>query len=133
MLSSTAARTSARMLATRRTLPFSARFYSDNIVSHYENPRNVGSLDKNDESVGTVRDVFDRMELRVSCLLNLVETILDATESKPWPWRLVGRKSIIADCSRKKSKFMFSLLSCSFLPFLLYTQRDWSAPQPVAT
>ena len=31
-----------------------ARNYHDNIVEHYENPRNVGSLDKKDSSVGTV-------------------------------------------------------------------------------
>jgi hypothetical protein len=30
------------------------RNYHENIVEHYENPRNVGSLDKNDDSVGTV-------------------------------------------------------------------------------
>lgn len=30
-----------------------ARGYHDTIVEHYENPRNVGSLDKNDASVGT--------------------------------------------------------------------------------
>ncbi|KAG7356149.1 iron-sulfur assembly protein isc [Nitzschia inconspicua] len=53
MMLPTAARSSARVLAARRTLPATARFYSDNIVSHYENPRNVGSLDKNDVSVGT--------------------------------------------------------------------------------
>eukprot|EP00529_Nitzschia_sp_RCC80_P036249 CAMPEP_0113489986 /NCGR_PEP_ID=MMETSP0014_2-20120614/26809_1 /TAXON_ID=2857 /ORGANISM="Nitzschia sp." /LENGTH=162 /DNA_ID=CAMNT_0000383735 /DNA_START=139 /DNA_END=627 /DNA_ORIENTATION=+ /assembly_acc=CAM_ASM_000159 len=29
------------------------RGYHDNIVEHYENPRNVGSLDKSDNSVGT--------------------------------------------------------------------------------
>ncbi|XP_057341008.1 iron-sulfur cluster assembly scaffold protein IscU [Microplitis mediator] len=28
-------------------------FYHPNVIDHYENPRNVGSLDKNDQHVGT--------------------------------------------------------------------------------
>lgn len=32
------------------------RNYHENIVEHYENPRNVGSLDKNSDDVGTVSD-----------------------------------------------------------------------------
>jgi nitrogen fixation NifU-like protein len=27
--------------------------YSDRLIDHYENPRNVGSMDKSDETVGT--------------------------------------------------------------------------------
>jgi len=27
--------------------------YSDNVIDHYEHPRNVGALDKADPSVGT--------------------------------------------------------------------------------
>ena len=40
-----------------RSLPRSAAvrvaWYHDNVVDHYENPRNVGSFDKNDSAVGT--------------------------------------------------------------------------------
>lgn len=30
-----------------------SRSYHDNIIDHYENPRNVGSLDKKKKQVGT--------------------------------------------------------------------------------
>ena len=44
-----------RRAATRLSprLPLLARAYHKNIVDHYESPRNVGSLDKADPSVGT--------------------------------------------------------------------------------
>lgn len=31
----------------------SARLYHQNVIDHYENPRNVGSLDKTRDDVGT--------------------------------------------------------------------------------
>ena len=31
----------------------SVRFYHENVIDHYSNPRNVGSMNKNDEDVGT--------------------------------------------------------------------------------
>jgi nitrogen fixation NifU-like protein len=46
--------------------------YSDKVIDHYENPRNVGTLDKNDANVGTglvgapaCGDVM-RLQLRIS-------------------------------------------------------------------
>ena len=36
------------LLFIKRTMP-----YSDKVIDHYENPQNVGSLDKNDPYVGT--------------------------------------------------------------------------------
>jgi len=46
--------------------------YSDKVIDHYENPRNVGSMDKNDDNVGTglvgapaCGDVM-RLQIRVS-------------------------------------------------------------------
>ena len=34
-------------------IPFRYRFYHSNVIDHYENPRNIGSLDKNNRNVGT--------------------------------------------------------------------------------
>ena len=51
----------SRNLFSRRSAPLVrvvSRGYHDNIVEHYENPRNVGSMDKNDASVGTVSPFF---------------------------------------------------------------------------
>ena len=55
MLSSTS-RAASRVLRSRPAIGsvLIKRSYHENIVEHYENPRNVGSLDKNESSVGTV-------------------------------------------------------------------------------
>mmetsp|Transcript_15595 Transcript_15595/g.29423 ORF Transcript_15595/g.29423 Transcript_15595/m.29423 type:complete len:163 (-) Transcript_15595:263-751(-) len=56
------------------------RGYHENIVEHYENPRNVGSLDKNDDSVGTglvgapaCGDVM-KLQIRVDENGNIIES-----------------------------------------------------------
>ena len=62
MLSSAIHRVSKSVVGTKSlrttllpSLPLQiSRAYHENIVEHYENPRNVGSFDKNDDSVGTV-------------------------------------------------------------------------------
>jgi hypothetical protein len=44
-------------------ITLSKRLYHENIVEHYENPRNVGSLDKNDDNVGTVSKLLEESHL----------------------------------------------------------------------
>ena len=53
--------------------------YSENVVEHYENPRNVGSFDKGDDSVGTgmvgapaCGDVM-KLQIKVNPLTGLIE------------------------------------------------------------
>ena len=41
-----------------------ARGYHENIIDHYENPRNVGSLDKSDPAVGTRQRARQRRAAR---------------------------------------------------------------------
>ncbi|CAF2149152.1 unnamed protein product [Brassica napus] len=43
-------------LTSRQSIPCSVgifRSYHENVIDHYDNPRNVGSFDKNDPTVGT--------------------------------------------------------------------------------
>ena len=46
---------SGRLAALSRQTPLinTARSYHENVLDHYENPRNVGSLDKDKKNVGT--------------------------------------------------------------------------------
>lgn len=38
---------------TVNLIPKISMFYHENVIDHYENPRNVGSMDKNKKNVGT--------------------------------------------------------------------------------
>ena len=56
-----------------------AMAYSDKVLDHYENPRNVGSLDKDDPSVGTgmvgapaCGDVM-KLQIKVNPETNIIE------------------------------------------------------------
>lgn len=40
-------------LASKAPAVSGVRLYHENVIDHYENPRNVGSLDKKDKNVGT--------------------------------------------------------------------------------
>ncbi|ETN66548.1 nitrogen fixation protein nifu [Anopheles darlingi] len=42
-----------RLLKVSRTHSLPCALYHENVLEHYENPRNVGSLDKKDKNVGT--------------------------------------------------------------------------------
>jgi len=47
---------SLKLLASQRAVMLSAqhlRMYHERVIDHYENPRNVGQLDKKDPAVGT--------------------------------------------------------------------------------
>jgi NifU-like N terminal domain len=65
MMLSLVRRATGRSLVSRLQL---ARGYHENIVDHYENPRNVGSFDKHDEMVGTV-STADRIARRSSFIV----------------------------------------------------------------
>mmetsp|Transcript_31750 Transcript_31750/g.57487 ORF Transcript_31750/g.57487 Transcript_31750/m.57487 type:complete len:162 (-) Transcript_31750:188-673(-) len=81
MYAATFARTAARRVSvSRMPQAISQRAYHENIVEHYENPRNVGSLDKNDDNVGTglvgapaCGDVM-KLQIRVDDDGNIVES-----------------------------------------------------------
>ncbi len=73
------ASTSARSNGLRTERRRNDMAYSDKVVEHYENPRNVGSFDKGDDSVGTgmvgapaCGDVM-KLQIRVNPATGLIE------------------------------------------------------------
>eukprot|EP00301_Raphidiophrys_heterophryoidea_P014511 c22935_g1_i1.p1 GENE.c22935_g1_i1~~c22935_g1_i1.p1 ORF type:complete len:172 (-),score=41.67 c22935_g1_i1:127-642(-) len=63
-----------------RTAALQVRFYDRKVIDHYENPRNVGSFDKNDANVGTgvvgapaCGDVM-KFQIRVDCNGKIVDS-----------------------------------------------------------
>ena len=47
------ARSQKWLVGRKQFLLLSKKSYHENVIDHYENPRNVGSLDKNKKNVGT--------------------------------------------------------------------------------
>jgi len=54
--------------ASNNIIQQTRRNYHENIVEHYENPRNVGSFDKNDDDVGTVSYEYIVFEYSYVCV-----------------------------------------------------------------
>ena len=57
-----------------------ARLYHQNVIDHYESPRNVGSFDKNEKNVGTAMvgapacgDVM-KLQIKVDEFGNIIDT-----------------------------------------------------------
>eukprot|EP00178_Gracilaria_changii_P019232 TRINITY_DN558_c0_g1_i1.p1 TRINITY_DN558_c0_g1~~TRINITY_DN558_c0_g1_i1.p1 ORF type:complete len:159 (+),score=27.55 TRINITY_DN558_c0_g1_i1:509-985(+) len=53
MIRTTAAALQRNQTSALKALVKRSRCYHDKVIDHYENPRNVGSLDKDDKNVGT--------------------------------------------------------------------------------
>jgi nitrogen fixation NifU-like protein len=80
--------------------------YSDKVVDHYENPRNVGSFDKGDESVGTgmvgapaCGDVM-KLQIRVNPATGLIE---DARFKTYGCGSAIASSSLVTECVKGKS------------------------------
>ncbi|MDU8022772.1 MAG: Fe-S cluster assembly scaffold IscU [Neisseria sp.] len=79
--------------------------YSDKVIDHYENPRNVGTFDKNDESVGTgmvgapaCGDVM-RLQIKVND-----EGIIEDAKFKPYGCgSAIASSSLITEWVKGKS------------------------------
>jgi len=79
--------------------------YSEKVVDHYENPRNVGSLDKNDSSVGTgmvgAPECGDVMKLQIK--VNDDGTIEDAKFKTFGCGSAIASSSLVTEWIKGKS------------------------------
>ena len=96
-----------------------ARFYHKNVVDHYNNPRNVGSLNKNDPFVGTglvgapaCGDVM-KLQIKVDEEGNIIESCF-----KTFGCGSAIASSSVGECS---SKVAFRSRRHFFLPTLVAT------------
>ena len=79
--------------------------YSDKVIDHYENPRNVGTFDKDDESVGTgmvgapaCGDVM-RLQIKVND-----EGIIEDAKFKPYGCgSAIASSSLVTELLKGKS------------------------------
>lgn len=154
MLLSTS-RAASRVLRSQRAATQPAigsilkRSYHENIVEHYENPRNVGSLDKNESDVGTglvgapaCGDVM-KLQIKVDDDGNIVESVFKtfgcgsaiAASSVATEW--VKGKSVDEALSLKNSDIAAHLklppvkLHCSMLAedAIKAAVKDWKTKQ----
>ena len=75
--------------------------YSDKVIDHYNNPRNVGSMDKKDSDVGTglvgapeCGDVM-KLQIKVNPQTNIIEDAREVTE-EVIPGRRASRARVVA-------------------------------------
>ena len=81
--------------------------YSDKVIEHYENPRNVGSLDKDDPTVGTglvgapaCGDVM-RLQIKVSDDGVMAVTRITSVLRNSEPRKRVSPRNCFSRCSAK--------------------------------
>jgi len=96
--------------------------YSKEVLKHYEKPKNVGSLDSNDNSVGTglvgAPECGDVMKLQIKVDEN--EKIIDAK------FKTFGCGSAIASSSMKQIQFRIQTSLKNFLfPLSRFIARYW--------
>ncbi len=83
--------------------------YSEKVIDHYENPRNVGSFDNNDENVGSgmvgapaCGDV-DEVRLKSTMKVSLKTRVLKLTAGFCYRFQLPGHRMGEREVSRRSA------------------------------